>query len=343
MKKFALTIPMSLFVIAVMGYAGVRSAPAEETKPFLISGAPLGGAAYSVTVAIGELLNKYVTDPYRLKATVQPITSMVESPKRLKMGEVDIAWTSASTALPAALGIRYFQKIGKVPMRVLFWGDPYAYHIFTTNPEIRSIADLKGKRVAGELMGSPPSNKLRQLILGVNGLSDKDIKVLAFRNGGVCAQLVKEGMADAGMTTTSFPAVAIEELTASKPIHLISLSEDAREKIVAKLGAVWTTVIIPANTYKGQTTAANTIGGYGVIISRPDLDERLAYSIVKAVYDHTEEFWAYHAGAKRWTLKRTLALWALPYHPGVIRYYKEKGIWTDDMDAKQSKLLEKFK
>jgi TRAP-type uncharacterized transport system substrate-binding protein len=105
---------------------------------------------------------------------------MVESPKRLARREVEIAWTSASTAYPAALGAGVFKDMGKMPMRVLFWGDPYAYHIYTTNSKIQSVSDLKGKRVAGELMGSPPTNLIRQAVLEAHGLSDKDVKVFLF-------------------------------------------------------------------------------------------------------------------------------------------------------------------
>jgi TRAP transporter TAXI family solute receptor len=347
MKKFSLVVIAVLWIITTTtGYTQPRSTPATpttETKEFLVSGAPSGGAAYSVTIAIGELLNKYVTVPYKLKVVVQPITAMVESPKRLARGEVEIAWTSASTAYPAALGTGPFKDIGKVPMRVLFWGDPYAYHIYTTNSKIQSVSDLKGKRVAGELMGSPPTNLVRQAVLGANGLSDNDVKVIPFRNIGECSQLVKEGMAEVGMTNTSFPAVSIDEITASKPVYFISQSKETIEKTVSTLGPVWTEVTIPANTYKGQTSTVPTIGGYGVFVSRPELDETLAYSIVKAVYDHQQEFWGYHAGAKSWTLENTVAMWAIPYHPGAIKYYKEKGIWKADMDAKQSRLLEKFK
>jgi len=347
MKKFSLFIITVLLIIpTATGYTQPRSTPATpttETKEFLIAGALTGGAAYSVTIAIGELLNKYVTVPYKLKVIVQPITAMVESPKRLARREVDIAWSSASTAYPAALGTGPFKDMGKVPIRVLFWGDPYAYHIYTTNPKIRSVSDLKGKRVAGELMGSPPTNIVRQAVLEVHGLSDKDVKVIPFRNIGECSNLVKEGMADVGMTNTAYPAISIDEITASKPVYFISLSKESIEKALAALGPVWTEVTIPANAYKGQTSAVPTIGGYGIMMSRPELDDTLAYSIVKAVYDHQQEFWSYHAGAKDWTLENTLAMWAIPYHPGAIKYYKEKGIWKGDMDAKQSQLLEKFK
>ncbi len=347
MKKFLLlVVPIAFILSVIAGNTQPRSTSptsTTETKEFLVSGAPSGGAAYPVTIAIGELLNKYVTVPYKLKVVVQPITAMVESPKRLARGEVNIAWSSASTAYPAAQGAGIFKDMGKVPMRVLFWGDPYAYHIYTTNSKIQSVSDLKGKRVAGELMGSPPTNIIRQAVLEAHGLSDKDVKVIPFRNIGECSQLVREGMADVGMTTCSFPAVSIDEITASKPVYFITQSRETIEKVVAKLGPMWTEVIIPANVYKGQTSAVPTIGGYSVFISRPDLDETLAYSIVKAVYDHQQEFWSYHAGAKSWTLENTIAMWAIPYHPGAIKYYKEKGIWKGDMDARQTRLLEIFK
>jgi hypothetical protein len=117
-------------------------------------------------------------------------------------------------------------------------------------------------------------------------------------------------MADVGMTTTSFPAISIDEITASKPVYFISLPKETVEKVLAKLGAMWTEVTIPANAYKGQTRAVPTIGGYGVIISRPELDETLAYSIVKAVYEHQQEFWSYHAGPNM-DVENTI-MWAIP-------------------------------
>jgi len=335
-----------VWCVMTTGYTQPRStapAPISETKEFLVSGGLSGGGAYSVSIAIGELMNKYVTVPHRLKVVVQPITAMVESPRRLARGEVSMAWTSASMAYPAAMGVGPFKAIGKVPMRVLFWGDPYAYHIYTTNSKIKSISDFKGKRLAGELMGTYDTNLIRQAVLAASGLSDKDVKVIPFRGIGECAQLVKEGMADVCMTNTSFPAVSIDEVTTSKPVYFITLSKESIEKTIETLGPVWTKVTIPANAYKGQASAVPTIGGYGVMISRPELEETLAYSIVKAVYDHQEEFWSYYAGARSWNLENTVAMWAIPYHPGAIRYYKEKGIWKSDMDAKQNHLLEKFK
>jgi len=347
MKKFSLFIITVLLIIhTATGYTQPRSTPTTptaETKEFLVSGGPAGGAAYSVAIAIGELLNKYVTVPYKLKVVVQPITAMVESPKRLGRGEVSMAWSSTSLVYAAALATGPFKGVAKVPIRVLFWGDPYAYHIFTTNSKINSISDLKGKRVAGELMGTYDTNLIRQAVLAANGLSDKDVKVIPFRNIGECSNLVKEGMADACMTTTSFPAISIDEITASKSVNFITQSKESIEKAVAALGPAWTGVTIPANVYKGQASAVPTIGGHAVFVSRPDLDETLAYSLVKAVYDHQQELWSYHAGAKSWTLENAVAMWAIPYHPGVIRYYKERGIWKGDMDAKQSQLLEKFK
>ena len=90
-KRFSLFVIAALLVInTATGYTQPKptsTTPTTEAKEFLISGALSGGAAYSVTIAMGELLNKYVTVPYRLKVVVQPITAMVESPKRLARGD----------------------------------------------------------------------------------------------------------------------------------------------------------------------------------------------------------------------------------------------------------------
>jgi hypothetical protein len=97
MKKYSLLVVVAMVfnLSAATGYTQPRSTsatPTTQTKEFVISGALSGGVAYSVTIAIGELLNKYVTTPYKLRVVVQPITAMVESPKRLARGEVEIAW-----------------------------------------------------------------------------------------------------------------------------------------------------------------------------------------------------------------------------------------------------------
>jgi len=71
---------------------------------------------------------------------------------------------------------------------------------------------------------------------------------------------------------------------------------------------------------------------------RADLPDDLVYAVMKAVFDHLNELYPYHKDVKEWT-DNPLRPAVVPYHPGVIQYWKEKGRWTVEMDKLQRQLL----
>ncbi len=74
-------------------------------------------------------------------------------------------------------------------------------------------------------------------------------------------------------------------------------------------------------------------------LTRSGVSEDTVYKVAKAIMDNTKEFSTYHKAAAQWTPKRTLKNAALPFHPGTIRYFKEKDLWTSELEANQKKLL----
>jgi TRAP-type uncharacterized transport system substrate-binding protein len=69
----------------------------------------------------------------------------------------------------------------------------------------------------------------------------------------------------------------------------------------------------------------------------------VVYGVVKAIFDNTDEFADTHPAAKYWSLKHKPVSLAVPYHEGAIKYFKEKGLWTEAADAYQKKLLDQQK
>ena len=83
---------------------------------------------------------------------------------------------------------------------------------------------------------------------------------------------------------------------------------------------------------------------YLISLRTPD---SLAYEIINLIYGPTRNEWlAIHAGAGQDfpPLDKTISnhLSIGPYHPGVIQYYKEKGLWTAEDDAVNAKLLKEL-
>jgi hypothetical protein len=71
------------------------------------------------------------------------------------------------------------------------------------------------------------------------------------------------------------------------------------------------------------------------------MSEDVAYALTKLFHDHFEEFVKMAPVAQNYNLKSVLESSYLPFHPGAVKYYKEKGVWTAETDAKQKLLLSK--
>ena len=76
------------------------------------------------------------------------------------------------------------------------------------------------------------------------------------------------------------------------------------------------------------------------LVAGKDLSDEAAYEIVKALWEFNEELGAAYPLLKEWQRERMVSPQAfIPYHPGAIRFFKEKGAWTKEMDALQAKRM----
>ena len=72
------------------------------------------------------------------------------------------------------------------------------------------------------------------------------------------------------------------------------------------------------------------------IYARADMDPEVAYAIIKAVDENRAEWENISPIAPDWG---TIYEYAPPYHEGVVRYYREKGIWQGAAVEQHEKLL----
>jgi TRAP transporter TAXI family solute receptor len=85
-----------------------------------------------------------------------------------------------------------------------------------------------------------------------------------------------------------------------------------------------------------------TIGIPQVVICRADVSEDVIYQVMKVIFDHQDELGTFHPEAKAF-LENPLESTVIPYHPGVVKYFKEKGLWSANLENKQNKLLQALK
>ena len=191
-----------------------------------------------------------------------------------------------------------------------------------TSGDIKSVAELKGKRVSVGDAGSGVEFNARQ-ILEAYGISFDDIQVnnLGF---GDSADALKDGKIDAFFCTAGAPTTAIVELATTNTINLLTV-DDEHAKILADAHPFYTTYSIPGGSYKGVDDDVQTVAIKATLIASPKLSEETVYNITKAIFENKDEIAATHAKGEELDLDYAVSGISVPFHPGAEKYFKEVG------------------
>jgi len=221
-------------------------------------------------------------------------------------------------------GTRSFEKEGALEsFRVI--GGLYAesVQLVTMNPDIKTVADLRGKKVSIGAAGSGVYFNAID-ILGAAGLKETDI-VPQYQSFADSADALKDGKIDAAFIVAGAPTPAIQELCTSKQAYLIPIDGDIATKLM-ETSPFYTTYKIPANTYKGQTADVTTVTVKATLIVSASASEDDVYNITKAIFDNATEITAAHAKGAELSLENATAGITVPFHSGAAKYFAEKGI-----------------
>lgn len=228
------------------------------------------------------------------------------------MGPMYEAWTGKS---PLAPGLKH------ADVRALFAMYETPFHaIALRRSNIRSIADLKGKRVSVGPAGGTADGYWPRFLkeLGV------DARITQSGAADAASQL-KDGLIDAFLFAAGLPIGAFSQLSAEADVVTFAFTPAEHARIVKAFPEV-SAFKIPANTYTAQKEDQNTVAMWNYAIVHKDMPESLAYEITKLVLENNPRMVQIHAAARSTVLKNWDNNSFLPFHKGAVRYYQEKGI-----------------
>ena len=314
--------PIGLAVIA--GVVLMFGAASAQQKTISIGTGGTGGVYYPMGGAIANVLSKHLPG---VQATAEVTGASVDNLKLIGSGQSEVGFTMADTALEALKGEEKF-KGNKVDARTLLVLYPNRMHVVTTEGSgIEKMADLKGKRVSTGSPGSGTEVTAFRLIEAAGLDRDKDMKRERL-SVAESVNAIKDGKIDAFFWVGGLPTAAVTDLGATPGVKIKMIDQaDLVDKMNAKHGQLYGTDVIPAGTYPGQTSDNQIAVVWNLLVVPADLPEKLAYDIIKTIFDYKADLVAVHQEAKSIDLKnQTKANSSIPYHPGAVKYLSEKGV-----------------
>jgi TRAP transporter TAXI family solute receptor len=298
---------------------------AQKTVLLSIATGGTGGVYYPIGGGIASILSKYI--PY-LEGTAEVTTASVDNCLLVGKEKADLAFTMADTAWDAYKGKTPFKE--KLSLRAVAVLYPNNMHLVTLEGKgIEKVTDLRGKRVSTGAPGSG-TEVMALRVIETYGLDpNKDMtrdKLSVSESAGA----LKEGKIDAFFWVGGLPTRAITDLAAApgKRMKLIGHAE-AVIKMREKYGPLYVKGVIPAKTYPGQSMEVPIAVVWNLLVCNENMKEGLAYDVVKTLFDHQPELVASHREAGNLVLEHQAGGGSpIPFHPGAVRYFAEKGLKT---------------
>jgi TRAP transporter TAXI family solute receptor len=318
---------------------------------FLLAAGPVTAAeqksATLATHAVGSLYNAIgtgiatvVSRHTAMIVRVQPFAGPPAWLPSMNSGETDMGVLTSADAVTSYRGVILYKKPYK-NTRILVVGGALQLSFYVPREApIETVADLKGKKIPTDYPGTPIVRLSSTAALATAGLTYNDIVKVPVSDLQSGAEAFMEGRTDAGWHSVGSPAV--EEANARKGgvkfISVIATPEGAK-----KMGDVYPgsyPSVLKAGAATGVVKDSALLTNDIYLVASKDFSDQAAYETVKTLWEYNQELGAAYPTLKEWRRERMLSKDAfIPYHPGAVKFFKEKSIWTKEMETLQAKLL----
>ena len=315
-----MNLPRLMSAAALAGAALIAPpAAAQEFIAVLTGGS--SGVYYPLGVALSQIYGKALPGA---KVSVQATKASAENLNLLQAGRGEIAFTLGDTLTQAWNGNA--EAGFKAPLKklrtVAAIYPNYIQLVASADAGIRTLADLRGKRVA---VGAPKSGtelNARE-IFKAGGLSYQDFAKVEYLPFGESVELIKNRQLDATLISAGLGVAAVRDLATAVSLVLVPIPPE----LVRRIGdAAYQPSAIPANTYQGQPDAVPTVAVQNFLVSHSGVPATTVYAMTRAMFEQLDLLVAAQASARAIRKEAAAQGSPVPLHPGAERYYREQGL-----------------
>jgi TRAP transporter TAXI family solute receptor len=324
-----------ILIAAAAGALALGASAANAQEAIRIGTSSVGSVFYTIAIGASEIITKHA----KLNTTVEPVGGSTASVNSLGAKKIEFAMANSFATYSAFNGKYRFKE--KVALRLVVNGQPnFRSMVVRKAANIKSAQDLVGKIIVGKRRALPENELVMNAMMKVLGLAPDSLRVVGTTNSPQVYKALRAGSVDGAIIPYSARSPAVEKPMQDDVIDFFEFSKEKRDEAMQHLPQVFYPFTFKAGTFAKQTKPVHVFGLSTYFITRPDVSDELVYRVAKAILENNKEFVTYHRATRLWNLERTASDPKLPYHPGVIKYLKEKGVWTAALEAQHKALLQ---
>ena len=308
--------------ILVAGAVAVSfSVPVHAAEFINILTGGTSGVYYPLGVALSQIYGKAIPGS---KTSVQATKASAENLNLLQAGRGEAAISLGDSLSDAWKGNEEagFKSPLKKLRTIATLYPNYIHFVATADSGIKSLADIKGKRIS---VGAPKSGtelNVRE-ILKAAGISYKDFSKVEYLSYAESVELMKNKQLDVTLLSSGLGVAALRDLAVSQKVNFLTIPAE----IVAKINdPAFLVGVIPAKTYEGQNSDETTVSVFNYLVTHEGVSTDTVYTMTKSMFENLDQMSAAHSAAKAIKKENAAKTPPAPLHPGAEKYYREIGL-----------------
>ena len=279
------------------------------------------GVYYPLGVGLSQLFRTALPEA---NVSVQATAASAENLRLLEAERGELAFTLGDVLADAWEGnaeAGFTAPLGKLRAVAAIYSN-YIQIVASADSDVRTIADLKGKRISVGAPGSGTELNARAIVRAA-GMSYDDFSKIEYLSFSESVELIKNRQLDITLQSAGLGVASLRDLAASLRIVVVPIPAD----VVTNVGRpVYQPAVIPADTYDGQLEAVETASIRNVLVTHDNVPDDVVYRMTKAMFENLDQLAAAHVAAKGISRENAFENLPVPLHPGAAAYYREVGL-----------------